>query len=74
MVAPADETLVSALKRASKLTSTSANLPREASEAAKARRRSAQQLDALTQQLAVPLGQVRAARATPPAPSVAPIA
>lgn len=54
-VAQASETLQSALKRAAKLTAT-AGLAREASEAQKARRRAAQQLNELTQTLAVPLG------------------
>ena len=54
-VAPAEETLVSGLKRASRLTATAGMAP-EASEAAKARRRSAQQLDTLTKALSGPLG------------------
>ena len=54
-VAPAEETLVSGLKRASRLTATAGMAP-EASDAAKARRRAAQQLDALTKALAGPLG------------------
>lgn len=47
-VAQASETLQSALKRAAKLTAT-AGMAREASEAAKARKRAAQQLNELTQ-------------------------
>jgi nucleolar GTP-binding protein len=54
LVAPAEETLVSALKRAARLTAT-AGLPPEASEAAKSRRRAAQQLDGLTKALTAPL-------------------
>ena len=46
---------MSALKRASRLTATP-NMAPEASEAAKSRKRSAQQLDALTKALAGPLG------------------
>ena len=55
LVAPAAETLVSGLKRAGRLTAT-AGLAPEASEAAKARRRAAQQLDGLTKALSGPLG------------------
>jgi nucleolar GTP-binding protein len=54
LVAPAAETLGSALKRAARLTATTGMAP-EASEAARARKRSAQQLDALTKALSNPL-------------------
>jgi hypothetical protein len=53
-VAPADETARSAMKRALKLTAT-AGMAREASDAQKARKRAAQQLDALTKELCAPL-------------------
>ncbi len=53
-VAPAEETLLSALKRAGRLTATPGMSP-EASEAARARKRAAQQLDALTKALTNPL-------------------
>lgn len=55
VVAPGDETLQSALKRASRITATP-GMAREASDAAKARKRATRQLDGLTQALAVPLG------------------
>ena len=55
LVAPASETLVSALKRAGRLTATPGLAP-EASDAQKARKRAAQQLDALTKALTQPLG------------------
>lgn len=52
-MAQASETLNSALKRAAKLTST-AGMAKEVSDAAKARRKAAQQLNELTQAWAVP--------------------